>query len=348
MRELVEELCSDRCNGRKTGTPGGDHARQLVLRALRDAGLDPFEQPIPEAGGANVLATIPGTVDRYVMVAAHFDHLGSATIRTPGGPVTATYRGADDNAAAVAILVELAKRFAVDRPEGRGLMLVSFDAEEPPHFQNHTMGSERFARQPSVPLEKIELMICLELLGHTLGNASLPDDVRNTVFALGAERSTATASYVDRIATAEPGVVLRRADAEIIPPLSDYAAFWARERPWMLLTSGRTRRYHTPNDTVEHLDFAKMASTARWLERFVRSQCLRDEEIRFLRARDDVATLESISAILTPLAERSSSARVGLQAAHELRGDCRADRSLDPDRLDDLESLIAAVESAFA
>jgi hypothetical protein len=100
MRELVEALCSERCGGRAAGTPGGAAARALVVEALRGAGLDPQEQPVPACGGANVLAALPGEIDRWIVVGAHYDHLG-----TSGRDV---FHGADDNAAAVAVLVEVA------------------------------------------------------------------------------------------------------------------------------------------------------------------------------------------------------------------------------------------------
>jgi hypothetical protein len=74
MRKLVEALCSDECAGRAPGTPGGRAARRIVTDAFRAAGLSPVEQRIDV--GANVLAALPGTTDRWVMVAAHYDHLG--------------------------------------------------------------------------------------------------------------------------------------------------------------------------------------------------------------------------------------------------------------------------------
>src|SRR6476660_8961017 len=111
---LIEQLCSDECAGRRPGTPGGDRARRLVVQAFRDVGLDPYEQPVPGCGGANVLAKIRGDIDRYVLVGAHFDHLG-----TIGEDV---YWGADDNAAAVAVLVEVGRALAAERA-GRGVIV---------------------------------------------------------------------------------------------------------------------------------------------------------------------------------------------------------------------------------
>src|SRR4029077_3616951 len=99
------------------------------MDAFRDAGLVPTEQPI--ATGANVLAGIPGKSDRWVIVAAHYDHLG-----TDGKDI---YRGADDNAAAVAVLIQVARALAREKLE-RGVLFAAFDAEEPPHFLQETMG----------------------------------------------------------------------------------------------------------------------------------------------------------------------------------------------------------------
>jgi len=266
VRELVDRLCSDECAGRQTGTPGGRAARGVVVSALQAAGLDPREQPLPDIGGANLIAALPGEIDRWILVAAHYDHLG-----TEGRKV---YRGADDNAASVAILVELGRRFAAERAAGRGVILAAFDAEEPPYFLSSQMGSQQYARDPSVPLEQIDLMVCLELVGHALGEPGLPDGVRQSLFALGGERSAGTSESIDAVRV--PGVEIMRADAEIIPPLSDYLAFWERSRPFVLLTGGRSRRYHTPEDRPEHLDFARMKAVADWLERFVRSRCAWD------------------------------------------------------------------------
>ena len=79
---------------------------------------------MPGCRGANVLATIPGDEDRWVIVAAHYDHLGTSRGRM--------YPGADDNAAAVAILVEVAARLAARGPRGRGVLIAAFDAGSRP------------------------------------------------------------------------------------------------------------------------------------------------------------------------------------------------------------------------
>lgn len=343
MKDLIDALCSNECAGRKTASPGGRRAKGLIVDALRGVGLDPAEQPVPVSGGINVLATVPGDIDRWVLVAAHYDHLGAS----PGGAI---YRGADDNAAAVAMLVELARSLTAKRPTGRGVMLAFFDAEEPPWFTCEGMGSQHFVRAPTVPLDRIDLMVCLELMGHALGVAGLPASVRNTLFLLGAERSEGTGALVDRIATSESGVIVRRADAEIIPPLSDYDSFWRKEVPFVLLTNARSRHYHTPQDTPEHLDLPKMQASARWIERLVRDTCAREEpRVRFCRGvKDDLSTLRSLEALTRELAPFSAPAKMGHAMATQLLKECDARGQLPSTRRATLGGLIGALESGLA
>ncbi len=342
MRDLVEELCSEKCAGRAPGTPGGLLARAIVVERLRRAGLDPVEQPAPGCKGANVIAKLPGARDRWVVVGAHYDHLGQSGRRI--------FHGADDNAAAVAILLDAAAALAARRPEGRGVIIAAFDGEEPPYFLSGEMGSQEFVRRPPVPLESIDFMICMDLVGHAMGPAEMPAGVRQSVFALGAERSEGTAARVDRLARAVPGVVIRRVDAEIIPPLSDYYAFWEKGLPFLFLTNGRWRHYHTPEDTPEKLDYAKMAATARWLEAFVRDSCARPEAaIRGLPdACDDAATLRSIIDVTSQLARSSDEAATGTQMAQALLGFCDERGAIAPERKDEVRALVGMLEARLA
>jgi hypothetical protein len=209
MHDVIAKLCSLECAGRRPGTPEGDAARRVVRDAFREAGLDPQEQPVPGCGGANVIARIPGTIDRYVLVGAHFDHLGKF-----GDDV---FWGADDNAAAVAILVEVGRALAAER-DGRGVIIAAFDGEEPPHFMSGGMGSREFVRTNR---DRIDFMVCMDLVGHRFGPSTVPDEVGASLFALGSERSAGTYDLVHSLKRSEPGVIVRPADAEIIPPLSD-------------------------------------------------------------------------------------------------------------------------------
>ena len=341
-RALVEALCSDACAGRRAGTPGGALARKHIVEALRDAGLDPMEQPAPGCRGANVVATIPGSIDRWVLVGAHYDHLG-----VMGGEV---FRGADDNAGSVGALVSVARSLAATRPDGRGVILVAFVGEEPPFYAPAAMGSQHYAQPPTAPLDRIDMMVALELLGHPIGPEGLPRDVRQSMFVLGAERSEGTSKRVDAIASSVDGVVARRVDAEVIPPLSDHLAFWRASVPFVLMTGARSATYHTPDDTLERLDWKRLGAVSRWLEAFVRDQCARPEgRVKFLReGRDDASTLDALRALLEPLRDRSPLAAQGLSQVRALRDRCdragRLPEALQPRAAE----LVGAIEQALA
>ena len=138
---------------------------------------------------------------------------------------------------------------------------------------------------------------------------------------------------------------MRPADAEVIPPLSDYLGFWRRKRPFVLLTGGRTRRYHTTDDRPEHLDWTRMKAVARWLERFVRAQCVRDERpFEFVEARDDLTTLDSLRDVFTALAPASPVASEALEVALRLRARVEADRSLPMPLRAELAQLVEGLE----
>ncbi|MFL5429178.1 MAG: M28 family metallopeptidase [Myxococcales bacterium] len=332
MRTLIERLCSRECAGRAAGTKEGNAARAVVVQAFREAGLDPYEQRVEGCGGANVLAKVRGDVDRYVLVGAHFDHLGKIDDEV--------YWGADDNAAAVAVLVEVARTIAKDR-DGRGVIVAAFDGEEPPHFLTGAMGSREFVRTNRDP---IDFMVCMDLVGHRFGPEGVPEEVGASLFALGAERSVGTHALVSSLKRAEAGVIVRAADAGIIPPLSDYEAFWERRIPFLFLSAGRSRVYHTPEDTPDKLDYGKIEATARWLTRFVRASRTRDDS-PFVDERLDRGTLDELSEVITALAALSPEAAAALEYVNRLRAACDRKGNLPEALRPDLCNVVAMLES---
>ena len=163
---MVELLASPEFGGRRG--PGGDKAAAFLIEQFRRLKLEPlfqgeFTQPVPghEPGtiiGRNVGAILrgsdPSLRDQWVIVAAHFDHLG---IR--GGKL---YPGADDNATGVAMMLEVARALAPGpaAPQ-RSVMFIGFDLEEVSLF-----GSRYFVAHPPVPLDRVVLFITADMIGR--------------------------------------------------------------------------------------------------------------------------------------------------------------------------------------
>ncbi|HKI88872.1 MAG TPA: M20/M25/M40 family metallo-hydrolase, partial [Draconibacterium sp.] len=129
---------------------------------------------LKETESENVVALLPGTdenlKDEYVVVGAHFDHLGL------GGPGSgsravdtfAIHNGADDNASGVATLIELAEKIAAEKQRRRSIIFAAFGAEE-----MGLIGSKAFTQNPPVDLEKIDAMFNFDMVGRldTITNA---------------------------------------------------------------------------------------------------------------------------------------------------------------------------------
>jgi Peptidase family M28 len=350
IRELIEFLCSPACMGRLPGSPGGLAARDRIVAEFEATGVEPageegWLQAIPAYGGANVIGRVPGDgplAERAILVGAHYDHLGPAIGRQ-------AYWGADDNAAAVAILLEVARQLATTPPGGRQVLLVAFDGEEPPHFLNETMGSMHYARRPVVPLNRTDTMVCMDLVGHALGPAALPDEVRRSLMVLGAELSQGTGALVDAAGARARGVVPRRLALDVIPDMSDYHAFRLAQVPVLFLTCGRWEHYHEVTDTPDRLDYPKIAATADFLAELTRSLATRPEVPVVFEAdgQDDVAmtrTLLEVGAALAPFTPQIEMIRPIVEG---LQTKARQGR-LSPGDHQTLCALVGGLEDLFA
>jgi hypothetical protein len=255
----VEFLCSDGCLPRLPGTPGGLAARRFVEEAFGGLGLEPagedgYLQHIPSIGGANVIGRLQGRSDRTIIVGAHFD-----ACAIDGG----VNPGASDNAASIAVMLEVGRAIVAGPHLGRNVVFVGFDAEEPPYFQTQRMGSRHFVNEAVVRLESIDLMICLDMIGHSIGRAQ-ESGIADTVFVLGAGKSPQVKEVLARV----PDVAdmrSRRLDIDVMDQVSDYAGFQDAGIPFLFYNKGRNEHYHATTDTPETLDLTKMAALVRHL-----------------------------------------------------------------------------------
>jgi Zn-dependent M28 family amino/carboxypeptidase len=217
---------------------------------------------------SNIVVERPGTdrKDEIIVVGAHYDTIPS----TPG---------ADDNASAVAMLIEVA-RILAGVTTRRTLRFVSFPCEEMPYFHTSSMGSQQYARNCKQRGEQIIGMLCLEMVGYysTAPRSqqippSLPRMFRfvlpqtaDFLAAVGNLRSIKLLrSFRRGYKRARCGLPLFSiALPELIREirLSDNSSFWDQGYPALMITDTsflRNANYHLPTDTPETLDYERLA-----------------------------------------------------------------------------------------
>lgn len=251
---------------RPPGSPAHAAAQRYIRGHLEKAGLFVFEDEAPSPIGdpcVNLLTRPePDAAGRpLVIVGAHYDS-------APNTP------GADDNASAVAALLELAAALG---PELRAatdwtarLELVAYDQEE-----YGMVGSLRHASGLKLP---VRCMISLEMLGFTdarPGGQKLPPhlvgvypDVGDFIGVVGNEPSRQWAGVVSAALTGVPGLPVQSlvvpGRGEELPPvrLSDHSSFWDAGYPALMVTDTsffRNPHYHQRSDTPATLDYPFLA-----------------------------------------------------------------------------------------
>lgn len=157
-------LSSDSLEGRRTGTAGNAAARTFIIEQFKNLKLTPFgggyELPFEfearngeKIKGINVAGWIKGKKkDSYIVISAHYDHLGVRGDKT--------FNGTDDNASGTSALFALAEYFSRHKPE-HNIIIVAFDAEE-----MGLQGARAFVAQPPVAIEKIAANLNMDMVAR--------------------------------------------------------------------------------------------------------------------------------------------------------------------------------------
>lgn len=311
----VQFLASPELAGRKSGSPEGAITGAYVAAEFAKLGLAPagdegtFFQPfermdavLREVDGQhqieqrkltcrNVLAWLPGSdptrADDYVLIAAHYDHLGR------NGDTF--FPGADDNASGVAGLLAIAKALATGpiKPR-RSVLFAAFDAEE-----QGLVGAETFARKPPRPLQQAIAMINLDMIGRgklldrksmALGKRLIGVPDGPAVGVLGTAQSPELASLVRAVFAADKLPLYAPEDFGVLGPViekqaegrSDHAPFERRKIPFLFFSTSEHDDYHQPTDTIATLDRRALWRTAACIYRTVLAIDARDERPTFV------------------------------------------------------------------
>jgi Zn-dependent M28 family amino/carboxypeptidase len=202
-----------------------------------------------------------GRAHEIVVIGAHYDSI-------PGCPA------ANDNGSGVAAMLEIARLLA-DRTFERTLRFVAFVNEEPPFFQTSRMGSMVYARRCRQRREKVVAMISLETIGYYSDEPASQrypfpfslfyPSVGNFIGFIG---NLASRRLVRRVVSSFREHTSFPCEGAAVPGWitgigwSDHWAFWKAGYPALMATDTALFRYpwyHTPQDTVDKIDFERMA-----------------------------------------------------------------------------------------
>ncbi|WP_181307141.1 M28 family peptidase [Rufibacter sp. XAAS-G3-1] len=203
-----------------------------------------------------------------VIVGAHYDACGD----TPG---------ADDNASAVAGLLELARAIHEEKPEVKHRIdFVAFNFEEPPYFATEKMGSAVHARSMKNDKVEVKLMICLEMIGYFTDKPhsqevphpslkNLYPSTGNFIVVVGKMGQERTIERVQQFMKEHARVNVQSIAA---PPglpgvsLSDHRNYWEQGYQAVMINDTsylRNPHYHQRSDTIDKLDFTRMTEVVR-------------------------------------------------------------------------------------
>jgi len=252
---------------------------QYIQSFYREIGLVAHSEPYTYDGFTvtNVVAEILFTPNpsHHLLLGAHYDSVS-------GSP------GADDNASAVAVQLETARNLKAMLGREKldlAVKFVSFTLEEPPAYGTSSMGSRVYAAAAHKKKEKIDGMICLEMVGYACrepGCQKYPFPLMffgypkegNFIGIVGNVKSRGFSKTLFRAFKKNPRLPAVKLtlpfNGWILPSvrLSDHASFWDKGFKAVMVTDSafyRNPHYHTPTDTMEKLDYGFMAELVQSL-----------------------------------------------------------------------------------
>lgn len=266
IADLVADIAHDSTGGRASPSPELNEVAAYLADRFGEAGLDPagdegFLQwfQIPISGGSgdeppvpNVIGWIEGSDpalrDEYVVLTAHFDHLGRLE---EGSADDVIFNGADDNASGTSALVEIAEAVgAMPVAPKRSVVFLAVGGEE-----LGLKGSLHYMANPAFPVEATVANVNFDMVGR-----NEPDEIdmiRPVVSALAPVAVAVAAQHP------ELGLTLNDSPNDVFIQRSDSGAFVQYGIESLFFHSGLHLDYHTVDDEVVWIDAEKVAKVAK-------------------------------------------------------------------------------------
>lgn len=205
--------------------------------------------------------------DTFLVVGAHFDHLGWGQEGSLHKGERMVHNGADDNASGTAGLLELAQHFG-DRPLRHSMLFQAYSAEE-----MGLLGSNYWVNYPSVPLVNISAMFNLDMIGR------LPDSTRK----LNVQGTGTSPIWNDLVKNVNASYAF---DVALIPDgqgSSDQASFYMKDIPVLFFFTGLHTDYHRPSDDVGKLNIMGQLEVTQFVADIIKQVDARNAKVAFTK-----------------------------------------------------------------
>lgn len=200
----------------------------------------------PTGGVKNVIALKEGSdpklKNEYIIISAHYDHVGRGNKQNSRGGIGQIHNGADDNASGTSGVLELA-RVVQKLKLKRSVLFMSFDGEEA-----GLLGSKHYAANPLVPMEKIVTILNMDMISR-----NKPTEI----FVGGIGRNAMLDDCIRRIST-KYKLTLNPKGMDQYLKRSDQWSFMEKGVPGLFFFGGTHADYHTANDDPERCNITKM------------------------------------------------------------------------------------------
>jgi len=220
----------------------------------------------------NVLAYLPGKTDEYIIIGAHYDHLGYGNVDSLApSQIGKIHPGADDNASGTAGVLELARLLAPRKGQlQRGILFADFAGEE-----LGLLGSAEWVREPTRPLDKAVAMINMDMIGR------IKDE---KVFIGGTGTGATFKDLLDQEKSKFPFHI------EYSPSgysASDHTSFVGKKIPVLFFFSGLHSDYHKPSDTWDKINAPDAAKLLDFIDDVALKVDSANERVAFVTVKED-------------------------------------------------------------
>jgi hypothetical protein len=227
----------------------------------------------------NVVGMIPGRDStRTLVLGAHYDHLGYGGSSSLSPNAHEPHVGADDNASGVAVVLTTAERLGARvrrgwKPE-HTLVFAAFSGEE-----IGLVGSAHFTDDPPRPIETIETMVNLDMVGRLRADK---------LQVMGVGTASEFPALVRAVNVAVPVAHFDLKTSEDGYGPSDHQSFYKKGVPVLMLFTGAHMDYHKPSDTWDKINATGLVRIARYSQALVESLDARPRP-GFTKAKSDAS-----------------------------------------------------------